>query len=443
VGVVLAASCGPARKSTFGSGTTGSDAATGTGGTQAMASTGEGFNLTGSGGSGGSENACNTDPNVDDDKDGFSDVQGDCNDCDKNVNPNAVEVLGGGSMGVGGAGGGSGTGGMYAAADENCNGKVDEPPVVCDGKLPIDGTNAFDEAKAIGLCPDPDTMKRPNVGHNAKKEKWPNGGPLKWGVLSADWVSLDQTPPPPNMNYALGHGILTGFGPNVKPQEGKQMLALSSGTARQPTDPDYQSVSGFSKGYTMQNPPGQFPKESKTCQFASTGQAYDGAAVMFKIRTPSNAYGFKFNFNFYSFEWPGYVCSTFNDFFVAMLMPYPKQLVDGNISFDKNGDPVSVNNAFVEVCGCKGGPPCMAGGKTFTCPLGTKTLEGTGFEPNHGSTMWLQTQAPIEPNSDMTIQFAVSDSGDGVLDSTTLVDNWVWIAKPGTSVSTVIVPNPK
>ena len=44
-------------------------------------------------------------------------------------------------------------------------------------------------------------------------------------------------------------------------QAGKKMLALSSGTARQPTDPGYQDVSGFDKGYTSASPQG-FPKES-------------------------------------------------------------------------------------------------------------------------------------------------------------------------------------
>jgi hypothetical protein len=35
------------------------------------------------------------------------------------------------------------------------------------------------------------------------------------------------------------------------------------------------------------------------------------------------------------------------------------------------------------------------------------------------------------------------DSGDGVLDSTGLVDSWEWIAEPGTPVGTEPVPDPK
>ena len=46
------------------------------------------------------------------------------------------------------------------------------------------------------------------------------------------------------------------------------------------------------------------------------------------------------------------------------------------------------------------------------------------------------TSAPVEPNGELTIRFTVYDSGDGNLDSTTLVDNWRWIGEPGTAVGT-------
>jgi hypothetical protein len=120
---------------------------------------------------------------------------------------------------------------------------------------------------------------------------------------------------------------------------------------------------------------------------------------------------------------------------------------DGNISFDSQGNPVSVNNSLLEVCGCPGNPPssCFAGGKTFTCSLGNTDLIGTGFGfdsggGDHGSTSWLQTKAPVEPSTEVTIRWAVYDSGDGVLDTTTLIDNWKWIATPGITVGTDPVP---
>jgi hypothetical protein len=109
-----------------------------------------------------------------------------------------------------------------------------------------------------------------------------------------------------------------------------------------------------------------------------------------------------------------------------------------------------VNNAFVEVCGCDSGPPCQAGGKSFTCSLGDQSLLGTGFGKDtafqdHGSTEWLVTTAPVDPGSTITLRWGVYDSGDGILDTTTLVDNWQWEADPGTTVTvgTNPIPTPK
>jgi hypothetical protein len=41
------------------------------------------------------------------------------------------------------------------------------------------------------------------------------------------------------------------------------------------------------------------------------------------------------------------------------------------------------------------------------------------------------------------MRWAVYDSGDGILDTTTLVDNWQWIAESGTQVGTGVVDTPK
>jgi hypothetical protein len=95
-----------------------------------------------------------------------------------------------------------------------------------------------------------------------------------------------------------------------------------------------------------------------------------------------------------------------------------------NITFDSQKNPVSVNNAFLEVCS-----PQNAGGKDFPCPGGTDDLNGTGFE-GHGGTLWLQTQASVTPGSVITLTFGAFDSGDGVLDSTGIVDDFQWSAQP-------------
>lgn len=372
----------------------------------------------GGAGTGGTINCTPGGPDDDVDGDGYTPAQGDCEDCDPNRNPNAVEVP---------------TEANATPYDEDCDGQIDEDDsVLCDDGLAVDEMDPLQAVHAIELC-----------------KTSPDG--VEWGVIGAKWVLADGNPPPAGSlpQFHLGHGILSGFGPNVVPQVGARMAALSSGTARQPADPGYQDVGGFAKGYTCGHPQG-FPKESPSCPGSITGQPNDATGLEVEIRPPSNAKGFSFDFKFYTFEWPNFVCSTYNDFFVALLSPIPAGQADGNIAYDKMGNPVSVNNAFIEVCGCEGNPPgsCFAGGKTFDCPLGDFDLIGTGFGfdscaycEDHGGTGWLRTNAPIEkPQDNITIRFAVYDSGDGVLDTTTLIDNFRWIAKPGVTVGTDIVP---
>jgi hypothetical protein len=382
--------------------------------------TGGSLNFDGGGvtnGAGGGNNCAPT-MTSDVDQDGFTGEQGDCNDCDANVNPNAIDIQAPPGDPI---------------VDENCDGLLDNYMAeVCDNGLAVDDLDPLNAARSVELCK-------------------MSSGPNDWGVVSATWVLADGSPPAQIdlPVFHLGHGFLSAFGPNVNVQKGQRMLGLSSGTARQLNDPGYSSVGGFAKGYQGNHPQG-FPKESPACPGVITGEPNDPTGVEVVIRAPSNAHGFSFDFDFYTYEWPVYVCSTFNDFFVALLSPIPPNQTDGNISFDSQGNPVSVNNAFVEVCGCQGNPPnpCIAGGKTFTCALGNIELIGTGFGfdtdgyQDHGATSWLATKAPIDPGSEITIRWAVYDSGDGVLDSTTLIDNWQWIAEPGTVVETDPIPDP-
>ena len=67
--------------------------------------------------------------------------------------------------------------------------------------------------------------------------------------------------------------------------------------------------------------------------------------------------------------------------------------------------------------------------------------DSCAFCEDHGGTSWLRTNAPVEHKGEViTMRFAVYDSGDGVLDTTTLIDNWRWIAKPGVVIGTDVVP---
>jgi hypothetical protein len=83
-------------------------------------------------------------------------------------------------------------------------------------------------------------------------------------------------------------------------------------------------------------------------------------------------------------------------------------------------------------------------------------LEGTGFDlwdsPAYnlgtdfggaGATTWLISQAPVKGGEEITIRFAMWDTGDANFDSSTLVDNFQWIATHGTQVTVGTTPVPQ
>jgi hypothetical protein len=173
----------------------------------------------------------------------------------------------------------------------------------------------------------------------------------------------------------------------------------------------------------------------------TTGEPHDSVGLRVTIRTPTNAKSLRFNLNFYTYEFPNYICDIFNDFFVAMLNPILSGFPDGNISFDAQGNTLSVNAGFLQVCH----PQTASSGEFFECMLGPSQLAQTGFDDgmNSAATGWLQTTAPVEnPGGDITLEFSIWDSGDGILDSTTLIDNFRFEAVE-TPTQTEPVPPPE
>jgi hypothetical protein len=333
-----------------------------------------------------------------------------------------------GSSGGGGPGGGSFGGGN--GSDPNApGGDVGNTPP-CDDA--VTGSAPEDYAKAIGLCT------------TAAKDGY--------GLVSASFTRGYQRNDAPK---AEQHGVLTKFGDVIKPREGKALAVLSTGYAQEFDGPgnkpfggdSFGSVNGIDWWNAQKNrgngtaPPG-FPKPATGCPIDT--HVNDLVDLRLEIKAPQNATGVKFDFNFYSGEWPAYVCSNFNDGFVAYLSAkgFNKGQPD-NMSFDKNNNPVSVNNGFFDRCtpnvttGCESllGTP-----GTSVCPGGPAELAGTGFgvvsnwcvgsnekSTNGGATGWLTSQAPIQGGETFTIEFMIWDTGDGVLDSSVLVDNFKWV----------------
>ncbi len=348
------------------------------------------------------------------DGDGWSSCDGDCcettQDCSspKKVNPGAFEFLGN-------------------KIDDDCDPTTDDvkPPAACSTNQKLGGVTAKDMAQAMELCQ-----------YTTQNE------PLKtrkWGVIAADFVLPDGTAPAAAQatNIAdLQTGILLDFGTaGILPQKGNTMAGMSNGRMRDEDDAGYANPNPGSKFNFPGVPPalylaqhgGKLPS-SLGCSGAcpSGSGANDGVNLKLKIRVPTNALSFSYQFRFLSAEYWTYSCSNFNDFYLALLTSAAANIpADHNISFDANKNPLSVNNGFFEVCVKKG---------CYTCPSGSGELNGTGLEliaPNTsnktgGATEWLKTTAPVVPGETMTLELMVFDVSDFALDSMALLDQFEW-----------------
>jgi hypothetical protein len=347
---------------------------------------------------------------ADADGDGFTTEQGDCNDCDRLINPGAYDFPGN-------------------AFDEDCSGKpADDAEQACDMGLDIAGSAPEDAARALGLC------------------KFTKESSREWGVIRARFTTADGSG---QLDDALQVGLLPKFGA-VLPRAGASLLALSSGVARAPDQPGYtRAVSDTHAGRAQKPPPG-FPKTSSSCpevKFGTSTRVYNQAALELQLRVPTNAYSLGFDSIFYSYEYPDFICLPYNDFYIALLEPHDSG--DGNLVFDANGDAIGVNTGWLAVCDPTLQNPNLK--KQFTCEQGTDLLKGTGFGAGEytdvgtffrgdgeggASTGWLGTLAPVKAGSVITLRFAIWDTEDSFLDSTVLIDRFRWsVMQPSNPVT--------
>ncbi len=403
------------------------------------------------------------------DNDGWLASEGDC--CDKSgfcganpalVNPGAFEVVGNG-------------------IDDNCNGKVDlfdtEDTFSCDTGLTSNSNVPKDYAKALGVCRD--TQETPA-----------NKADKTWGLISAEILRADGT--------ALGDNgaksIRAKFGNNIKTLEGASMVVLSSGIASDGTQtnpgPSTTGFGGPSNSHTPSsmaniqtctdprcikdwfataNAPLKAANalpEAPGCTtgggFASPSEANDSVMIRLKMRAPTNARAFSFNSYFFSSEYPEFVCSDYNDQFVALVdtpggtpspltNPVDKNLLTYTDLTTKSKWPIGINIAkgtsLFAVC-----DPAVSNSGSFcfeadvnaqSCKLGVGDLLGTGFEASTpgdcdvegGGTFWLTTAGNVVPGGLVELRIVIWDVGDSILDSLALVDGFKWLTNatlPGT-----------
>ena len=304
--------------------------------------------------------------------------------------------------------------------------KYEEINYECDSEISANSTNPEDYAKAIGICQ--------KTTENSDK----------WGLISAQIL----TPTGNSANVHAGsNGLLSKLGDVIKPKEGGFMLGLSSGLV---TDPftRYSSgpISGAPGDWVAANG-GHFPSAASCSTSGTDGGVYDAVMLQLKIKTPKTAKSFSFNIYFLTDEYPTWICTQFNDFFVALLDssytssdPDLRNPLDKNLAMDASGNPVGVNLApsgLFTVCKQQN-TVTNKDGIAFdaTSCTGTDDLKNTGFA-DRGGTGWLTTRGNIVGGEIITLRLAIWDLNDHQLDSLVLIDNFRWDVsehKPGTSM---------
>lgn len=368
---------------------------------------------------------------VDIDGDGWSVCGGDCCElagpgCSNPllVNPGAFEVAGDG-------------------IDNDCDGTVDNPVTTsCSAADKLAAVTALDVAKAMDLCQL--TTASPPLSQKI------------WGVISATQLHSDGTVPtgnPANQNTNIWcvqnkqTAVKTKFGTGgVVPTKNGTLAVISTGMARDAADPGWvvpvngtfasSSVLHFSPlpagplgVYLAAHGGNVLPGQCGTATCPVTqwpnDTANDSVDIQLQIRVPTNAQGFSYDFRLFSGEYHTFQCSSYNDYYLALLTSLvPGIPPDHNISFDALHNAVSVNNSFFQDCGGNG-KGCG------TCPYGTASLAGTGFDQvQGGATEWLTTDAPVVPGEIMTLDLTVFDVGDHWLDTLILLDNFRWQLTP-------------
>jgi len=250
------------------------------------------------------------------------------------------------------------------------------------------------------------------------------------------------------MGAAQAIGVRTGFGTNgtFAPREGNSYAVIGSGLVAEldlqtpggdsNSGPTYCNDSlGIALGKNLPAPikpnavagdctqnPGLVGTGdcSGTIQgqFDQGGSANDYTELRFLLDVPDDVTSFSYDFAFFSTEWPQYYGSQYNDMYIGWL---ESEMWTGNISFDMQGNPISLNAGFLDF---------QDGGAVL--PEFTNTCMR-----QHAGTNWLTSTVGVTPGEQITVVFSIFDVSDGILDSYAFIDNFLWGCEPSGKPQTI------
>jgi hypothetical protein len=344
-------------------------------------------------GAGGSATGCGQhEDGVDGDDDGFP-SPADCDDTRSDVNPAAFDVPGNG-------------------VDDDCDGAVDNAPVPCDDAqdpIPLDTTDAAALGRAMGICP-PDTLADANT-------RWRVHSISLWG-LKEGWTKARNP---------LQHAAQPSLGSKLLPAQGKTMLMLSSGIARQHGQPGAppgypelpQNTSELLVNGRLDDDPicSAISKESPPL-------AWNPIALRVSFQVPSNATHLRWKARGVVVEnLQTLVCNGWNGTFAAFREAWGGSEVPTNWAKLADSSPFSVDHLPFVYCD----PTTFEeGGREydFPCPAGTPGLPGPWLG---GATEWMELEMPVVPSSYTEVTFILWGEGKGTPAAfSVLLDDFQW-----------------
>jgi hypothetical protein len=364
------------------------------------------------------------------DKDGYKEVDGDCNDFDATINPEAYD---------------------FAAdtIDNDCNGTVDDPVVTCANDMA--SKDPTEVVRSMDMC---------------KQKTRTKSGALFDPLTKAEWFSTKSsgvtTTIVPDDEHQIAVGILPYFGVNA-PRNGDSLFGLSSGPllAKDPRGSAWMD-GGAEK---IADACTTIPLNADDCKQLTNGTSplpgvptpiADYTELKLTIQVPSNAQAMTFDFSFFSTEFNQYWHSAYNDAFFAIATT---KKFTTNVAKDDKGNAITVNSGFFQLCPLPPGPAgiiapealvnCVGDdgdkAKLIFGSLAKTQFDGAGIGSTDdtvkdpasgkmyiygGASGWLTTKFGVEPGEVITLRLMIMDTSDGYLDSAVVLDNMSWEKAP-------------
>lgn len=208
---------------------------------------------------------------------------------------------------------------------------------------------------------------------------------LAMGISSGDIVVAEYTLNQDPLALAVGSGKISYF-----PTQGDTVAILST---------------GYAGGLEVAS-----PGQNWTTNL--DGSTEDKVQLHLKLKVPAGKTCMGFDFAFYSEEFPEWVNSRYNDYFVAEK---------GTSNIERTNDPVTWNPIITSATNFAF--DSQQNTVTVNSAFGISGNTGTFYD---GVTPLLRAQTGVTAGQQVDLFFTIGDVGDSYLDSAVILDNFSW-----------------